>query len=268
MKPTTYLRTMLAAVALSLSAGAAHADALATIKERKTINIGVDLGQAPFGMVDSRMQQTGSDVETARQLAKDLGVELNIVSVAPANRIPFLMTRKVDVVIASFSITEERKKQVEFSAPYAVIQAAVSTVGGLKIASLKDLEGKEVAVTRGSTNDQLITKAVKEENLEDVSIVRYDDNAAATNAVVSGQQDIYVVAPSLLVPVNEANPDRKIEPQFVLETFPLGIGMPRNEPGLKAWMDKWVADNLANGTLNSIYETYHGVPLPSEMPQG
>ena len=268
MKPTTYLRTMLAAAAISLSAGAAHADALATIKERKTINIGVDLGQAPFGMVDSQMQQTGSDVATAKQLAKDLGVGLNIVSVSPANRIPFLMTRKVDVIIASFSITDERKKQVDFSAPYAVIQSSVATVGGMKVASLKDLENKEVAVTRGSTNDQLITKAVKDENLQGVSIVRYDDNAAATNAVVSGQQDIYVVAPSLLVPVNQANPNRKIEPQFVLKTFPLGIGLPKNEPALKAWLDKWVADNLANGTLNDIYKTYHGVPLPSEMPKG
>jgi polar amino acid transport system substrate-binding protein len=268
MKARKYLLSLLAAVTMGAAVPAAHADALSDIKSRKTINIGVDLGQAPFGMVDGQMKQVGSDVATAQQLAKDLGVELNIVAVAPANRIPFLMTKKVDAIIASFSITDERKKQIEFSAPYAVIQAAVSTTGGKKVSSLKDLENKEVAVTRGSTNDQLITNAVKEQGLQGVSIVRYDDNAAATNAVVSGQQDFYVVAPSLLVPVNEANPSKKIESQLVLKTFPLGIGLRKNEPELKAWLDKWVTDNIANGKLGEIYQTYHGVPLPKDIPQG
>lgn len=267
MKSLKYMASALAALALGFSVSSANADGLEKIKERKVINIGVDLGQAPFGMVDGEMKQTGSDVATAELLAKDLGVDLNIVSVAPANRIPFLMTNKVDVIIASFSITEERKQTIDFSNPYAVIQAAVSTTGGVKIDSLKDLEGKEVAVTRGSTNDQLITKAVEEEKLQGVTIVRYDDNATATNAVVSGQQGIYVVAPSLLAPVNQANPSKKIEPQLVLATFPLGIGLKKNEPELKAWLDTWVDDNLTGGKLGEIYQSYHGVPLPDEMPE-
>lgn len=266
MNPRKYLAALIAVAGLCATT-AAQADSLSDIKARHVINVGVDLGQAPFGMVDNQMKQTGSDMETARLLAKDLGVDLNIVSVAPANRIPFLMTRKVDVIIASFSITEERKKQIDFSRPYAVIQSSIATVGGLKITSIKDLAGKEVAVTRGSTNDQLVTKAVESENVANVVIVRYDDNAAATNAVVSGQQDIYVVAPSLLVPVNEANPNRKITPQVTLKTFPLGIGFAKNEPALKAWLDDWVAANLQNGKLGDIYAKYHGVPLPKDIPQ-
>lgn len=66
----------------------AGADTLADIRERGVINIGVDIGQAPFGMVDGSMNQTGSDVDTARKLAEDLGVKLNVVSVAPANQSP------------------------------------------------------------------------------------------------------------------------------------------------------------------------------------
>ena len=267
MKPVKYLLSAVAALAIGFAASSANADVLATIKERKTVNIGVDLGQAPFGMVDGQMKQIGSDVATAEQLAKDLGVELNIVPVTPANRIPFLMTKKVDAIIASFSITDERKKTIDFSMPYAVIQAAVATTGGLDVTSLKDLKGKEVAVTRGSTNDQIITKAVEDEKLEGVTIVRYDDNATATNAVVSGQQSVYIVAPSLLVPVNEANPSNKIEPRLVLKNFPLGIGLHKNEPELKAWLDQWVDANLQNGKLGEIYQTYHGQSLPSDMPK-
>jgi polar amino acid transport system substrate-binding protein len=267
MKSAKYLLSAIAALAVGFAVTSANADVLATIKERKVVNIGVDLGQAPFGMVNGEMKQTGSDVATAQQLAKDLGVELNIVPVTPANRIPFLMTRKVDAIIASFSITDERKKTIAFSTPYAVIQSAVATTGGLEVGSLKDLEGKQVAVTRGSTNDQIITKAVEDEKLEGVTIVRYDDNATATNAVVSGQQSVYIVAPSLLVPVNAANPSNKIESKLVLKTFPLGIGLHKDETELKTWLDQWVSDNLQNGKLGEIYETYHGLPLPSDMPK-
>jgi len=259
-----YMTSLIALAALGVSAVTASADQLADIKAAKTITIGVDLGQAPFGMVDGEMKQVGSDVATAELLAKDLGVELKIVSVAPANRIPYLMTKKVDAVIASFSITDERRKTIDFSNPYAVIQSAVATTGGLKVSALKDLEGKEVAVTRGSTNDQIITKAAEDEGLN-ITVVRYDDNATATNAVVSGQQDVYVVAPSLLVPVNAANPDKKIEPQLTLKTFPLGIGLRKNEPEFKAWLDQWVTDNLASGKLREVYKTYHGVALPDDM---
>ncbi|OYR11695.1 transporter substrate-binding domain-containing protein [Brucella thiophenivorans] len=265
MKLTTCLTALLAALTLGAGATAVQADELAKIKENKSITIGIDLGQAPFGMVDGQMKQVGSDVAAAELLAKDLGVELKVVSVSPANRIPYLMTNKVDAVIASFSITDERKKTVDFSAPYAVIQSAVSTTAGLKVNSLKDIEGKEVAVTRGSTNDQIITKAVTDEDLKDVTIVRYDDNATATNAVVSGQQSVYVVAPSLLAPVNAANPSKKIEPQLTLKTFPLGIGLRKNEDTFKGYLDNWVQENLANGKLREIYKTYHNVDLPADM---
>lgn len=260
------LFTLLSVLALVGAGAAANANQLESIKKAGTISIGVDIGQAPFGMVNGEMKQVGSDVETAQLVAKDLGVKLNIVPVSPANRIPYLMTNKVNVVIASFSITEERRKTIDFSVPYAVIQSAVATTGGLKISGLKDLENKEVAVTRGSTNDQLITKAIAETGLKDVKVVRYDDNAAATNAILSGQQAIYIVAPSLLAPVNAANPSRKIEPQLTLQTFPLGLGLRKNEPEFKAWLDKWVSDNLSNGKLRTIYKTHHGVDLPAQLP--
>ncbi|SMO97256.1 transporter substrate-binding domain-containing protein [Paracoccus laeviglucosivorans] len=254
----------LTAVGLVAAAGAS-ADTLGDIRERGAINVGIDLGQAPFGMVDGSMKQVGSDVETAKALAEGLGVKLNVVTVAPANRIPFLMTGKVDVVVASFSITEERKKQVDFSKPYAVSEVVVATTGGLALSGPADLAGRQVAVTRASTNDSLITDALKADNV-DASIVRYDDNAMTTNAVLSGQQDVYVVAQSLLVPINEANPSRKIEPQFVLRTYPLAVGLRKNEPELKAWLDTWVTENLANGKLNGIYETFHHAKLPDVIP--
>ncbi|WP_017998861.1 transporter substrate-binding domain-containing protein [Paracoccus sp. N5] len=266
MSVTRHLFSLLTAAVIGTTAVAAHANQLEQIQKNGAITVGIDLGQAPFGMVDGQMKEVGSDVETARLLAKDLGVDLKIVSIAPANRIQFLMTNRIDIVVASFSITEERKQMVDFSTPYAVIQAAVATTGGRKVTDLKDLDGQEVAVSRGSTNDQIITKVAEEQGLTGMRIVRYDDTASATNAVVSGQQDYFIVAPSLLAPVNAANPDHRIEPQLVLETFPLGIGLRKNEPEMKAWLDNWVTENLANGKLRDIYKTYHEVDLPDELP--
>ncbi|MFD1197993.1 transporter substrate-binding domain-containing protein [Brucella gallinifaecis] len=264
-KTTLTLLFCAAAGAFSFSASA---DTLANIKNRSSIKVGIDLGQAPFGMVNGEMKQVGSDVDTARLLAKDLGVELEVVSIAPANRIQFLMTGKVDVVIASFSITEERKKQVDFSYPYAVSQVVVATTKGQKLPTLESLAGKDIAVTRGSTNDTLITEALKEKNIEGARVVRYDDNASTTNAVISGQQDVYAVAASLLIPVNEANPNNQIESQFPLKVFPLAVGLRKNEPALKNWVNDWVMNNLKNGELNKIYQTYHGASLPDDLVAG
>lgn len=142
----------------------------------------------------------------------------------------------------------------------------MATTGGLKVSGPADLAGHEVAVTRASTNDTLITDAIAADNVN-ATIVRYDDNAMTTNAVLSGQHDVYVVAKSLLVPINEANPSRQIEPQFVLRTYPLAIGLRKDEPALKEWLDTWVAENLANGKLNEIYQTYHLSPLPDVIPE-
>ena len=89
----------------------------------------IDLGVPPYGMKDAALKSTGSDVETARLLAQDLGVELEIVPTTGANRVPFLQTNKADIVISSMSITPERQKVVDFSVPYAAILAVVGAPG-------------------------------------------------------------------------------------------------------------------------------------------
>ncbi|HWL28337.1 MAG TPA: transporter substrate-binding domain-containing protein, partial [Burkholderiaceae bacterium] len=109
------------AVGLAQAGMPAHANDLDTIRANKTIRIAIDLGAPPFGTKDDTLKPIGSDVETAELLAKDLGVKLEIVPTTGANRVPFLLTNKADLVIASFSITPERQKVVDFSVPYAAI---------------------------------------------------------------------------------------------------------------------------------------------------
>jgi polar amino acid transport system substrate-binding protein len=254
--------SMLGLCLVSLSSFA-KADTLDTIRQRKKIMIAVDIGAPPYGMLDGQAKQSGSDIETAQLLAKDLGVELEVVPVSGPNRVPFLLTKKADVVIASFSVTDERKKVIDFSVPYAVIQVVVGGPSKSKITAFSDLANKTVAVTRGTTSDQELSRGVKE--VGDVNIVRYEDDATTNTAVSTGQQDYIAAAMSVIPAVKKNNPSRDVEPKFVMKTFPLGLGIRKNDPELKAWLDKWTQANLKNGKLNEIYKKYFGVSLPKEM---
>jgi polar amino acid transport system substrate-binding protein len=239
----------------------AHANDLDTIRANKTIRIAIDLGAPPFGTKDNTLKPIGSDVETAELLAKDLGVKLDIVPTTGANRVPFLLTNKADLVIASFSITPERQKVVDFSVPYAAIQAVVGAPKSMKLTSLDQLVGKTVISTRGTTNDIAITKQAP----PGTNILRFDDDATSITAVVSGQGDIFATAPPLLGAINKKSPGKDMETKIVLSTAMLGIGLDKKSTELKAWVDNWVRANLKNGKLNDAYQKHHGSPLPENV---
>ena len=175
IRRSTLLHTLLKAtlaLAAAVVAPLAHADLLDDIRAAKKVRIAIDLGVPPYGMTDAQMKATGSDVETARLLTKDLGVELEIVQTTGANRIPFLQTGKADIVVSSLSVTPEREKVIDFSVPYAQILSVIAGPKASTIKGFEDLAGKRVASTRGTTNDKLATESAK-----DAQIVRYDDDA-------------------------------------------------------------------------------------------
>jgi polar amino acid transport system substrate-binding protein len=241
---------MLAVVAAT---GSAHADLLDDIRAAKKIRIAIDLGVPPYGMTDGQMMPTGSDVETARLLAKDLGVELEIVQTTGANRIPFLQTGKADIVVSSLSVTPEREKVIDFSVPYAQILAVVAAPKSVAIKGFDNLAGKRVASTRGTTNDKLVTEGAK-----DAQIVRFDDDATLITAVSSGQVDTVATSPALVKTMRENAPQLDLEVKFVMKGFPLGIGMRKGEARLQGWINTWIQTNSNNGQLAAIHKKFHG----------
>ncbi|MEJ8825375.1 transporter substrate-binding domain-containing protein [Variovorax humicola] len=253
----------LASVLLLGATATASADTLDTIKQRKKVLIAVDIGAPPYGFLDSDAKQAGSDVEAARMLAKDLGVELEIVPVSGPNRVPFLLSKKADLVMASFSITDDRKKVIDFSDPYGVVPIVVAGPKATTLKSFADLSGKNVAVTRGTTSDQELSRGVKE--ISGVTVVRYEDDATTNTAVATGQQDYMAAAPSVIPAVKKANPSRDIDIKFVMKSFPYGVGLRKDDSALKAWVDGWVKTNLKNGKFNEIYKRHFGMSLPEEM---
>ena len=247
-----------AAIAVIGLAQAANADALDDIKKSGKIRIAVDLGVPPYGMTDDKMQATGSDIETAKLLAADWGLQFEHVPTTGAARIPSLQTGKADLVISTLSITPERAKVIDFSKGYAVLRTVIAAPKNITLKSMADLDGKTVGTVRGTTHDTQLTK----EGPKGMKLVRYEDDATEAQAFLSGQVDIFSTAELLVAPIDKKNPARQVEVKFVLDTFKLAIGVKKDETRLLQEVDKWIATNLKNGKLDAIYKKYHGNGLP------
>ncbi len=254
-------RTLLAATAFGLCLPALAE--LADIKAAGKIRIGIDLSAPFYGYVDDKMNPAGSDVEAAQLLAKDLGVQLEIVNTTNSARIPNLLSNKADLIISSLSITPERQKAVDFSIPYGAIQAAVGAPKSLKLTSIEDLAGKSVAVTRGGPQDKIVT-----ERAPQAKVVRFDDEAASITAAASGQTDIVAITPPIIAAIAKRNPQRDFEVKFILQSYQLGVALRKNQPELTNWVNGWIKTNLANGKLNDIHVKHAGVPIPKEILDG
>lgn len=252
----------IAAAALMFAPLAASADALSDIKERGTLRAAIDMGSPPFGMTDAAMKPTGSELESAQALADFLGVKLEIVEVTSPNRIPFLQTNKADVVIASLSVTDERKQVIDFADPHGVIGVIVAAPAGVALPDEAALAGATLATTRGSANDTVATAM-----LPNSTLVRYEDDATLVTALVSGQNDVMVSSPMVLAAVNKRRTADPLEVKVTLKVNPYAVGLRQGEPALKAAINDWVAADLANGKLREIYKKYNGVDLPADMPK-
>jgi len=254
-------RHVLAFVSLAVAASSVQANLLEDIRKTGKIRVAIELSLPPYGMMDTNLKPYGSDVETAKLLAKDLGVELEIVPTTGPTRIPFLQTNKADVVIATLSISPERAKVIDFSVPYSAVQIVVAAPKSMDIKGYEDLKGKSIAITRGNVQEaELMKKAVG------AHIVRFDDDATLVTAGVSGQAPIVSTATTLLRAIQTKSPERQMEIKFVVKNFQLGIGVRKGEPQMLGWLNDWVKENRANGNLNRIFREFHDTDLP-DLPQ-
>ncbi|MCO5093377.1 transporter substrate-binding domain-containing protein [Bosea sp. (in: a-proteobacteria)] len=243
----------LATLCLTLTT-AAGAQTVDDIIKRGTVQIAVDPTSAPFGITGSDGQPDGFDVDVARLVAKYLGVKLELVPVTSQNRIPYLLTNRVDMVISLFSVTPERALQVQFSSPYAAVGTIVTARADRKIASFADLKGLKVGVPRGTIPDNLLTKMA----LPDVQIVRFDDEATSIQALVSGQVDALGSSTTALLVLNRGKAQKEFERKLTLVENHFGIGIRRGQSDLLQWLNTFVYAIRANGELNALTEKWTG----------
>lgn len=243
---------------LSMLAPLASAQTVADIKKKGEITIGMLVDFPPYGTMNTSNQPDGYDADVAKLLAKDLGVKLNLVPVTGPNRIPFLLTNKLDLLVASLAITPERAKQVQFSNPYA---AATIVLYGDKKANIKapaDLKGKRIGVARASTQDVALT-AIAPEGTE---IRRFDDDASGMQALISGQVDAIGASTTVAAQIAKRVPANTFEDKFILRQQQMGVAMRPDQAELLKTVNDFVAKNTANGELNKLYQKWLGTDMP------
>ncbi|MGM9483074.1 transporter substrate-binding domain-containing protein [Roseateles sp. NT4] len=248
-------RRLVLAAGLSLLAFGAQAQtALDTIAKSKTIRIAIPTDYPPYGFVGPDMAPQGLDVAVAQLIAAKLGVKAELVPVTSANRIPYLQTKKADLVISTLGKNPEREKVINFSAAYAPFYQAVFAAKSLPIKTWADLAGKSVAVTRGAMEDQELAK-VAPASLE---FKRFEDNNATIAAFAAGQTQVLATSAAVAGNLMQRNPGLNTEYKLLLKDSPCFVGVAKGEDALLAKVNEIIVAAKAAGELEALSKKWLG----------
>jgi polar amino acid transport system substrate-binding protein len=226
------------------------------IKDKK-IRVTAEVTSPPFGILDRSNQPDGSEIATARQLAKDLGVELELVQVTAPQRIPALLAGRADVAISSLSITFDRAKTVMFAPPHGALSIVIAGAKKVNIKSASDMAGKKIGLTRATLEEATVPGIAP----SSAQIVYFDDIAATLQAMISGQVDAAGMSAFAAKSVADRNPKAEIENKFTVRTAYYGAAVRPGDFDLLQFLRTWVFLNKHNGVLAGIYQKYTEVPL-------
>ena len=171
----------------SQASATAKARTLDEIKKSGKIKIGVFSDKNPFGYVDENGKVQGYDVYFAKRIAKDLlGSAVDFVYVEAASRVEYLKSAKVDITLANFTVTDERKEQVDFALPYMKVALGIVSPQKAEITDVNQLKGKKLIVVKGTTAETYFSK-----NYPDVTLVKFDEYQEAYDALLDGRGDAF-----------------------------------------------------------------------------
>ena len=254
------LRTCAFAFALT-AISAAHGQAPQSIDDiikKGTIVVGVSTTTPIFGLVGKNGEPEGYDPDVARLLAKYLGVKVEFVPVTGANRIPQLLSGRVDVLICLFGITPERAQQVWYSMPYAYEAATLVGPASVKVKTIDELKGKRVGVPRGAMQDIALTPLAAEKGFQ---IQRFDDEATELQALIAGQIDVGGTGLLVNQRLNKSDPGKNYEVKLIVRPLHFGIGLRRGELDKLQWLNTFVYTIKNNGELDAISRKWRELPL-------
>ena len=228
---------------------------LATASEtKKVLKVGMELAYPPFEMSDKEGKPSGVSVDFAKALGKAMGREVIIENIAWDGLIPSLKTGKIDLIISSMTITEERKKSIDFSVPYAQSSLAILANKKSGVASIDDLnvKGKTVAVKKGSTGH-----LYARDHLSNAQMLVFDKESACVLEVVQGKADGFIYD-QLTIYKNYAK--HKDTTVALLKSFQKdfehwGVALKKGSP-LKAEVDAFIKKAKADGTFATFANTH------------
>lgn len=245
MKTKVFLSLLLFIGLISLSPfGEGVAETLQDVKARGKLITGVKVDFPPFGFLDKKGVYKGFDIDIAKALSKGLfGNEgaVEFVSVTSENRIVFLTSRKIDVIVATLTITEERKRDVDFSIPYFITAEMILVRADSKITKYHELAGKKVATIRGSTGDIAIGELVPA-----AERVKFELNSEALQALKERRVEAFVQDYVLLYALMQKTRGVKMAGLQPFRPGRYGLAVRKGD---KEWLD------FINATLTKMKET-------------
>ena len=254
------IAVLLVSVPAMIMAAPARAEStLDKILKEKKLRVAIDVANPPFGVLDKAGEPDGSDVAVARQMAKDMGAELEFVQVPSTGRIPALLAGRADVTIASISVTADRAKAVMYCNPNGALQIVIFGPQSVAIKTPADLAGKRIGITRATLEEATVPKMAP----TGTDIVWFDDIGATIQALLSGQGDAVAMTSFAGKTVADGNPDKHIETKLTVTTAFYGPIVRHDDFELRQWINTWLFLNAQNGTLAAIYKKYTGIDLPA-----
>ena len=238
----------------------ANAD-LSSILKSGEVKIGVPESFPPFGSLNKEGKHVGYDVDIANMIAKDLGLKLKLVPIVSKQRIPFLETGRLDLVVSTLGANPKRAKSIWFSSAYAPFYTGAFSKKAKKISTIEDLKGLKVGLTGGTIEDIQLTKAAP----KGTEIIRFGDNAATQAAYVAGQVDVIVTNNVVAASLAEANKGLDLETKYISKKGASFIGVKKGNIDLLQWVNVFIMHKKLNGTLNKVSLKWLKQPLP-ELP--
>lgn len=220
------------------------------IKESGTINIGVFSDKSPFGYVDENGEYQGYDVYYGNRIGEDLGVEINYVSTEAANRIEYLQTGKVDVILANFTVTEERAQEVDFALPYMNVALGVISPDSRVIADLSELTAEdEVIVISGTTAETYLEK-----NNPEIKLQKYDAYAEAKTAFENGNGAAWANDNTEVIAFAIENPGYTVGIPSLGSADTIAAAVTKGNETLLNWLNEEIAELGKENFFHGAYE--------------
>jgi polar amino acid transport system substrate-binding protein len=254
------LATGLVAAGAGLLAAPSRAQTVADIRKKGKVVIGIQGDNPPWGFVNSKGEQEGFDGDIGRLFGQHLGVPVEFFPTAVANRIPALVTGRVDILFATMGMYPDRAKSIQFSKPYAANDVVLVAPVSMKVTGPEDMANRIIGVARSSAQDTAVTKAAP----NSATIRRFDDDAATIQALLSGQVEMVGANQFYPIRLGQSKPgvfERKFD--FLRQYNGAGTRL-----GQKEWNETanaFIDKIKANGDLAKVYQKWMGF-APPEFP--
>ena len=253
MTPNRSIVITLLAALLAIAGIADAQGTLETVKKRGKLIAGVKTDFPPFGYVDAGGQNLGFDVDVAHLFAKALfndDNQVELVAVTSGNRIPFLQSGKIDIIIATVTITDDRKQVVEFSDPYFLSGSLLLVPKASPVKGLEDLAGKTVAVVQGAIQDKDVEQLQPKANR-----IKFGKVSEAVLAVKGGRADAYAHDDVLVLTLVKENADLKAAGKPFMPR-PYGIAVRKGDIDFIKWVNGELARMRRDGTYDRLWKKY------------